>query len=38
MKINSNSKPMQEIKKATDSALKMANDFKQLFNSKIKVN
>ena len=38
MRINSSTKPMQEIKKATDSAIKMANDFKQLFNSKIKVN
>ena len=38
MRINSTTKPMQEIKKATDSAIKMANDFKQLFNSKIKVN
>ena len=38
MRINSTTKPMQEIKKATDSAIKMANDFKQLFKSKIKVN
>ena len=38
MRNNTNTKPLQEIKKATDSALKMANDFKQLFNSKIKVN
>jgi DNA-directed RNA polymerase subunit L len=38
MRINSSTKPMQEIKKAADSAIKMANDFKQLFNSKIKVN
>ncbi|EGP94601.1 hypothetical protein MY1_1856 [Nitrosarchaeum koreense MY1] len=38
MRINSNTKPLQEIKKATDSAIKMANEFKQLFNSKIKVN
>jgi len=38
MRITSNTKPIQEIKKATDSAIKMANDFKQLFNSKIKVN
>jgi DNA-directed RNA polymerase subunit L len=34
MRINSSG----EIKKATDSAIKMAEEFKQLFNSKIKVN
>ncbi|MDH3695770.1 MAG: hypothetical protein OEQ94_03215 [Nitrosopumilus sp.] len=38
MKINSSTKPLGEIKKATDSAKKMAEEFKQLFNSKIKVN
>ncbi len=38
MRINSSSKPLGEIKKATDSAIKMAEEFKQLFNSKIKVN
>ena len=38
MRINSSSKPLSEIKKATDSAIKMAEEFKQLFNSKIKVN
>ena len=38
MKINSSSKPLGEIKKATESAIKMAEEFKQLFNSKIKVN
>ena len=38
MRINSNSKPLGEIKKATESAIKMAEEFKQLFNSKIKVN
>ena len=38
MRINSNTKPIQEIKKATDSATKIVNDIKQLFNSKIKVN
>ncbi len=37
MKINSSTKPIAEIKKATDSAIKMAEDFKQLFNSKIQV-
>ncbi len=36
MKINSNTKPLGEIKKATDSAIKMADEFKQLFNSKIR--
>ncbi|ABX13653.1 MULTISPECIES: RpoL/Rpb11 RNA polymerase subunit family protein [Nitrosopumilus] len=38
MRINSSSKPLGEIKKATDSAIKMADEFKQLFNSKLKVN
>ena len=38
MRINSSTKPLGEIKKATDSALKLAEDFKQLLNSKIKVN
>ena len=38
MRINSSSKPLGEIKKATDSAIKEANEFKQLFNSKIQVN
>ena len=38
MRINSSSKPLGEIKKATESAVKMAEDFKQLFNSQIKVN
>ena len=37
MKINSSTKPIAEIKKATDSAIKMAENFKQLFNSKIQV-
>ena len=37
MRINSSSKPLGEIKKATDSAIKNANEFKQLFNSKIQV-
>ena len=37
MKINSSTKPLAEIKKATDSAIKMADEFKQLFNSKIQV-
>jgi DNA-directed RNA polymerase subunit L len=38
MRINSTTKPLSEIKKAADSAIKMADDFKQLFNSKIQVN
>ena len=38
MRINSSSKPLGEIKKATESAVKMSEEFKQLFNSKIKVN
>ncbi len=38
MRINSSTKPLGVIKKATDSAIKMAEEFKQLFNSKIKVN
>ena len=38
MKINSSTKPLGAIKKATDSAIKMADEFKQLFNSKLKVN
>jgi DNA-directed RNA polymerase subunit L len=38
MKINSSTKPLGEIKKATDSAKKVAEEFKQLLNSKIKVN
>lgn len=37
MKINSSTKPLGEIKKATDSAIKMADEFKQLFHSKIQV-
>ncbi len=38
MKINSNTKPLGEMKKATDSAIKMAEEFKKLFNPKIKEN
>lgn len=38
MRINSTTKPLGEIKKATDSAIKMADELKQLFNSKIQVN
>ncbi len=38
MRINSSTKPLGEIKKATDSAIKTAEEFKDLFQSKIKVN
>jgi DNA-directed RNA polymerase subunit L len=38
MRVNCSSKPLGEIKKASESAIKMADEFKQLFNSKIKVN
>ncbi len=38
MRISSSTKPLGEVKKATDSAIKMAEEFKKLFNSKIKVN
>ena len=38
MRITSKTKPLGEMKKAADSAIKMAEEFKQLFNSKIKVN
>ena len=37
MRVSSSSKALGEIKKATDSAIKTAEEFKQLFNSKIKV-
>ncbi len=38
MKINSSTKPLNEIKKATDTSIKIAGDLKKLFYSKIKVN
>ncbi len=38
MRINCSAKPLGEMKKATDSSIKMAEEFKKLFNSKIKVN
>ena len=38
MRINSNSKPMTEIKKATETAIKTADGLKKLFNSTIKGN
>ena len=37
MRINSDSKPIGEVKKATDSAIKTAEEFKQLINSKVQV-
>jgi len=36
MKINSSTKPLTEVKKSTDSAIKMAEEFKELFNSKVR--
>jgi len=36
MRINSNSKPIQEIKNATETAIKTADELKKLFNSTIK--
>ncbi len=38
MKVNSSTKPLGELKKAADSAIKTSEEFKKLFNSKIKVN
>ncbi len=38
MRVNSNSKPIQEIKKATETAIKTTNELKKLFNSTIKGN
>jgi len=38
MRINSSTKPLEEMKKATDSAINMAEKFKKLFHSKIKEN
>jgi len=37
MQINSKGKPIPEIKNATETALKTANELKKLFNSIIKV-
>ncbi len=36
MRINSSTKPLTEVKKSTDSAIKMAEEFKELFNSKVR--
>ena len=38
MRVNSNTKPMQEIKKATEKAIKTADELKKLLNSTIKGN
>ncbi len=38
MKVNSSTKPLNEIKKATDTSIKNTEDLKKLFYSKIKVN
>jgi DNA-directed RNA polymerase subunit L len=36
MRINSSGKPLGEIKKSTESAIKMAEEFKELFISKLR--
>ena len=36
MRINSNTKPLGEIKKSTESAIKMVEEFKELFISKLR--
>ena len=36
MRINSSTKPLTEVKKSTESAIKMAEEFKVLFNSKLR--
>ena len=36
MRINSSGKPLGEIKKSTESAIKMADEFKELFISKLR--
>ena len=38
MRVNSKSKPIQEIKKATETAIKTTNELTKLFNSTIKGN
>ena len=35
MRINSSTKPLSEVKKSTESAIKMAEEFKELFISKL---
>ena len=36
MRINSTTKPLTEVKKSTENAIKMAEEFKELFNSKLR--
>jgi DNA-directed RNA polymerase subunit L len=36
LRINSSTKPLTEVKKSTESAIKMAEEFKELFNSKLR--
>jgi len=36
MRINSSTKPLTEVKKSTESVIKMAEEFKELFNSKLR--
>ncbi len=38
MRVTSRTKPLREMTKAADSAIKMAEEFRKLFNSKIKEN
>ena len=35
MRINSSSKPLTEVKKSAESAIKMVDEFKELFTSKL---
>jgi len=36
MRIKSSTKPLTEVKKSSESAIKMAEEFKELFNSKLR--
>ena len=36
MRINSSTKPLTAVKKSAESAIKMVNKFKELFNSKLR--
>ena len=36
MRINSSTKPLAEVKKSTESAIKLAEEFKELFISKLR--
>ncbi len=38
MRVNSSTNPLEEMKKATDLTIKNAQEFKELFNSKLQVN